>query len=107
MTDPALEAFAPEVDLELDPGIRRAVLILRRDGVETFESCEGGKGHAFDEPTIKFHGNAWAGLKAVAIAMEHGLPVRRIQRVYGVTDSQLQGPWWEMVFHQGLVTAPA
>ena len=96
--DSELERFAPEVDLPIDPGIRRAVLILRKEGIETFESCEGGKGHAFPEPTVKFFGSAWAGFKAYAVAMEYGLPVLRIQRVYGASDGQLEGPWWELVF---------
>jgi len=96
--DDDLEAFAPAVDMPLDPGIRRAVLILRRAGVETFESCDGGKGHAFAEPTIKFHGNAWAGYTAFAVAMENGLPVARIQHVWHEVDRQLAGPWWEIVF---------
>src|SRR4051812_9208509 len=47
-----IEAFAPAVDMELDAGIRQAVLILRRAGIETFESCEGGDGHAFEVPTV-------------------------------------------------------
>jgi hypothetical protein len=98
--DDDLSAFAPAVDLPLDPGIRDAVLILRRAGVETFESCEGGAGHAFDVPTIRFHGNAWAGHKAFAVAMEHDLPVRRIQRAYAVVGTELEGPIWEIVFHK-------
>lgn len=93
------EQFAPAVDMEMDAGIRMAVLTLRSQGVETFESCQGGEGHAFDEPTIKFSGDAWAGFKAFAVAMEYGLPVRRIQRVHGVVNGQLEGPWWEIVFY--------
>lgn len=42
----------------LDPGIKRWVEILNGQGVMTFESCEGGEGHSFPEPTIRFHGNA-------------------------------------------------
>jgi hypothetical protein len=42
-----LEQFAPTTDLELDAGIRRAVLVLRSAGIETFESCAGDAGHAF------------------------------------------------------------
>src|SRR5438552_18075628 len=98
MDTASLEMHEPAVDLPLDPGIRRAVLVLRRGGIETFESCQGGNGHAFDAPTIKFHGDAWAGYKAFAIEMENGLLVRRIHRVHGVTDGQLEGPWWEIVF---------
>ena len=95
-----LSAFAPAVDMQLDPGIRNAVLILRSAGIETFESCEGGLGHAFDMPTIRFHGNAWVGHKAFAAAMEHGLPVHRIQRAYAVVDGELEGPVWEIVFRK-------
>lgn len=35
----------------VDAGIRREVTILSQNGIETFESCEGGPGHAFPEPT--------------------------------------------------------
>jgi hypothetical protein len=91
-----LEAFAPAADMDLDAGIRRAVLILRSGGVETFESCQGGAGHAMPDPTIKFHGSSWAGYRAFALAMEHALPVLYLRRVYGVSDGQLEGPWWEM-----------
>jgi hypothetical protein len=36
----------------LDNGIRETVLLLRKAGYKTFTSCEGGRGHAFREPTI-------------------------------------------------------
>lgn len=36
----------------LDDGIRETVLLLRKAGYKTFTSCEGGRGHAFREPTI-------------------------------------------------------
>ena len=93
-----LEAFAPEVDLPLDPGIRHAVLVLRSRGIETFESCQGGPGHSFPEPTVRFHGNAFAGYKAFGEAMDHGLPVKELRYSYDVNDSRLEGPWWELVF---------
>ena len=41
----------------LDSGIRDAVRILAEAGVETFESCQGGEGHAYAEPTVRFHGD--------------------------------------------------
>lgn len=94
----SFEAFAPETDLELDPGIREAVLILRSQGVETFESCEGADGHAFREPTIRFHGDSWAEYRAFAVAMEHGLAVQDLRRAWDVINGQLHGPWWEMTF---------
>ena len=50
----------------IDAGIRKEVDVLSRNGIETFESCEGGDGHAFFEPTIRFHGDQSEGFKALA-----------------------------------------
>ena len=96
--DMDLEAFAPEVDLPIDPGIRRAVLVLRSGGIETFESCEGGPGHAYPEPTIRFDGIYADGFKALSIAMTYGLPVVAIRRIWRIQDGEPAGPWWEMTF---------
>lgn len=93
-----IEGFAPEAFEELDSGIREAVTILRSAGVETFESCEGGAGHAFPKPTIRFHGDAWAGYHAFSVAMQHGLPVTELRTVWDVINGQLVGPGWEMTF---------
>ena len=93
-----IEGFTPESFAELDPGIREAVGILRGAGVETFESCEGGEGHCYPEPTIRFHGDSWAGYHAFAAAMQHGLPVSELRHVYDVIEGQLVGPGWEMTF---------
>jgi hypothetical protein len=82
----------------LDKGIRDYVVKLRLEGIETFESCQGGEGHAFPEPTIRFYGNAYEGYRAFAAAMNHGLPVLSLRRVWDVADGALEGPWWEMTF---------
>lgn len=82
----------------LDPGIRRFVTVLLEGGIETFESCEGGKGHAFPEPTIRFHGDNGAGFKAVSLALTFGLPVLSLRRSYAISDGTLSGPYWEMTF---------
>lgn len=84
--------------MEIDPGIKRAVLLLREAGIETFESCEGGPGHACPEPIIKFDGGAWAGYRAYAVAMEHGLPVLELRQTYASVNGHLEGPWWELTF---------
>lgn len=55
-------------------------------GIETFESCEGGEGHAFTESTIRFYGERDEGFRALAIAVSCGLPVgdlRRYTRRFG------------------------
>jgi hypothetical protein len=84
--------------MDLDPGIRPYVLALREAGIETFESCQGGEGHAFPEPTIRFHGGIGEGFKAFGVARERGLPVFKVRLSYTVQDGVLTGPWWEMVF---------
>jgi hypothetical protein len=85
-------------DDKLDTGIRNTVLILLKNGIETFESCQGGKGHAFFEPTVRFHGNKAEGLRAVSIAMNNGLKVSNLRRYWTLEDGELQGAWWELTF---------
>lgn len=85
-------------DSPLDPGIRREVEILAQAGIETFESCEGGEGHAFPEPTIRFHGGIGEGLRALSVAITAGLKVTQLRRVWSVIDKEATGPDWELVF---------
>lgn len=82
----------------IDKGISYAVKVMRDGGVETFESCEGGPGHAFLEPTIRFHGARAAGFSALACALAHGLPVSEIRRFWQVLDGEPHGPHWEITF---------
>ena len=84
--------------MEPDQGIARYVEILRDNGVETFESCEGGPGHALPEPTIAFSGPPFAGLEAVSVALKHGLPVSDLRRYWSVVDGELTGPHWQITF---------
>jgi hypothetical protein len=83
----------------LDAGIRDAVKRLQASGIETFESCEGGKGHAFTEPTIRFHGTPEAGWRALGICLAYGLPILSLRRVWYVLDrNEPSGPHWEITF---------
>lgn len=82
----------------LDPGIRRMVEILREYGVETFESCQGGEGHAYPEPTVRFHGEREEGFRAFAAARQRGLNVYAIKRIWPVVDGEPTGPYWELTF---------
>lgn len=86
----------------LDPGIARAVEALRAAGVETFESCEGGNGHAFPVPTVRFSGGYGAGWKALGTAIQSGLPVATLRRCWNVIDGEPTGPDWEMTFYRTL-----
>lgn len=91
---------AGEFSPPLDPGIARAVHILVAAGVETFESCEGGPGHSYPEPTIRFDGNAGAGHYALGVAMTHALPVSQLRRTWSIDGECPTGPYWELVFHE-------
>lgn len=86
------------IDRQFDPGIFQAVVVLQEAGVETFESCEGGCGHAYSEPSVRFHGSRAEGLRALAVAIEAGLNVAELRRVWPVRDQEPTGPWWELTF---------
>jgi hypothetical protein len=74
------------------------VEVLRDYNIETFESCEGGADHAYPEPTVRFHGQPEEGFRAYAAAIERGLPVNALRRIWTVVDGELNGPEWEMTF---------
>ena len=82
----------------LDDGIRETVRILAEANVETFESCEGGRGHAYTEPTVRFHGERAEGIRALSVALQFKLPVLSLRRVWPVNEGEPTGPWWELVF---------
>lgn len=86
---------------KLDAGIEKAVRRLQAGGIETFESCEGGSGHAYPEPTIRFHGSMAAGWHALAVCLDNGLPIMSLKRVWDVLDLNLPtGPYWEITFRE-------
>ena len=83
----------------LDPDIRDYVARLRSEGIDTFESCQGGARHAFAEPTVRFYGTPEAGWRAVAVCLAYGLPILALRRVWYVLDrNEPTGPDWEIVF---------
>ena len=83
-------------DPPLDPGIDALVRCLVAAGVETFESCEGGPGHAYPEPTVRFHGDKAEGYRAASVALSGGFSVTALRRVWPVLDGELTGPYWEL-----------
>lgn len=92
--------YCRELDSEspLDRGISYAVKVLRAGGIETYESCEGGRGHSYREPAIRFHGTKADGFRALAIAQTWGLPVRVLRRFWSVDHDEPTGPYWELAF---------
>jgi hypothetical protein len=82
----------------LDPGIARYVEALRAASVETFESCQGGEGHAAVEPIVRFFGDRSEGFRALDVALKRGLPVRDLRRYWQIVDGEPCGPFWELAF---------
>ena len=91
-------SYGLELDMPLDPGIEQAVHTLRAAGIETIESCEGGNGHPFPEPTVRLLGGPGEGFRAFGVAVRAGLKPRSIARVWTVDDGELTGPYWDLVF---------
>lgn len=104
-----LATFAVEIcpRFPVDMGIVRAVKVLRDAGVETFESCEGGEGHTYPEPTVRFHGPPGCGWKAVGELMVYEFPVRRLSHTWRFAKNRVgegpDGPYWEVTFYRKLV----
>lgn len=91
-----------DYDPPLEDGIKHYVELLTACGVETYESCEGGEGHSYPEPTIRFHGGSAEGFRAMSIAMQHALPVRSLRRVWSMIDGEPVGPTWELAFYNAV-----
>ncbi len=92
------EAYSTGEDHGLDERIRPIVASLRAEGVETFESCQGGAGHAYPEPTVRFFGDRVEGYRALAVAMRLNLTVTALRRTWPIVEGEPTGPWWEMTF---------
>ena len=67
----------------VDDGIRRAVVILNKHGFKTFESCEGGEGHCFPDPTVCFYGSEFDLMRSYDICSLYHLNVFECRRVFG------------------------
>jgi hypothetical protein len=89
---------------DLDPGIERAVRALQDAGCETFESCQGGAGHSYPDPAIRFGvGRPEEGWKALAVCLTLGYPVLRLRLCWDVEHGHVPtGPYWEIVFSKSI-----
>lgn len=88
----------PDPYAHMDAGIRDIVKLLIENGIETVQSCQGGKGHCYPEPTVEFAGGFEAGFRAFAIATAHGLKVAELRRVWSILSGEPFGPHWAMTF---------
>jgi hypothetical protein len=99
MNDKPLYERMKDPSFGLDDGIRDAVVLLTQHGIETYESCEGGVGHSYPEPTVAFHDDNSKGLRALGICVQFGLPVKELQQVWQVDqDNAIFQIAWRVVF---------
>lgn len=87
----------PEITGTLDERIRDAVMVLREAGVDTFASCQGGPGHMFRLPTIRFQGDEWAARLAIRVLAKNGYAADEV-RHYLADEylSKLSDEFWEI-----------
>lgn len=87
-----------EYDPPLDTGIAPVVHFLNEFGFETFESCEGGEGHAYPYPTVRFHGDIGMGFRVFGLLRDRAIPMMHLARLWQVIDGEPIGPYWEISF---------
>lgn len=92
--EPWLEKMLAGVDAKIRPVLR----ILCAGGFETFESCQGGKGHPYPEPTICFHGGPSEGFRAIAWLRDYGIAPSDLRRYWSIQDGEPHGPEWQLTF---------
>jgi len=97
--------------LDIDELILPAVKILNEYGFKTFESCQGGQGHSFFEPTVRFEGSEFDLIRAYEICELCGLPVYQARRVFRKTpvykkDNTPIGDVWETPFNEIIFMSP-
>lgn len=90
----------------LDPKIENVVRMLQAHGVETCQSCQGGRGHSYDRPTVEFRGGIGEGPRALGVALIYNLPVTSLARRWSVLYKEMEGPVWVMEFNPRLLPVP-
>ena|ERR1035438_9034659 len=88
---------------ELDAGIRFAVRVLHAaGGIETCQSCQGGKGHSYDRPTVDMiaTGDGALGFRALAALADYGLPVFDVSIVWSIKNFLPYEKLWRVTFSQ-------
>jgi hypothetical protein len=97
------QPFEPVTGCDL--GIAGWVNLLRFHGIETCQSCQGGEGHSYPEPTIDFHGDAHEGWYAASIALRtgtfEGLRPWRLSRTWHLSTGEPTDLVWQLVLWTG------
>jgi hypothetical protein len=98
-----------ELPSNIDPLILPVVQILNEHGFKTFESCQGGKGHCYPEPTVRFEGSEFDLIRAYEVCNLYKLQVYEAKRVYRKTPIYINeetpnisniGEVWESPFNE-------
>lgn len=95
-----IQDYNPHKDPNLESGVKNAVITLINNGIITYESCQGGEGHLYKEPTIRFSGDRTEGMKAYHILVSNGFSVVSISRIWVNMDEELTGPNWEIILEK-------
>lgn len=84
----------------IDLGVRFAVKVLHAAGIETCQSCQGGAGHSYPEPSIDLpaRGDDADGFGALAALQAYGLPVFAVHLVWSVRNGVPYEKLWRIVF---------
>lgn len=92
--------WAPASYKNLDVGIRFAVKVLHAAGIETCQSCQGGKGHSYKEPTVEIIAGSddALGFAALHALRQYGLPVAEVSLVWPVMGSLPFEKNWRVTF---------
>jgi hypothetical protein len=77
---------------EVDTGIKPILRFFYEEGIETFESCQGGPGHCFPVPTVRFSGDRAEGFRALSVALQYGLRPTGLRRYYAINEGEPVGP---------------
>ena len=94
---------------QIDELILPAVEILNKHGFKTFASCQGGEGHCFFEPTVRFEGDEFELIRAYDICTIYGLMVSEVRRVFRKTPLYINdntpnirqiGETWDKPFNE-------
>lgn len=87
---------------KLDKGIRFAVRVLHAAGFETCQSCQGGEGHAYDQPTVEMvsTGDDSQGFGALAELQAYGLPIADISIRWPVRNGLPYERLWCITFRK-------
>jgi len=82
----------------LDAGIRLAVRVIHAAGIDTCQSCQGGEGHAYDQPSIDLcaSGHDARGFAVLSALTDYGLDVAELQLVWNVKNGLPYEQLWRV-----------